>query len=248
MSWLIALVILAFFIVFHELGHFLVARACGVKVEVFSLGFGKRLLSFEYKGTLYALSAIPLGGYVQLKGQQEAFIESSATSEVRESKQPLDSKQGSVCARSAAARGSAPSPDTKFVQQTCNNKIILLINGGDKSKQSKDIEKAQELLEQCHVERTAQPLVRSEQNDGDPPRRPLLGQRGTVLQCRGRNAPQQPVQLIPVRPGVEQGVLRLPQTGGGNHFHRTRYFLGRTHGIYSSLQFSCRCHGLTIIP
>lgn len=123
MSWLIALVILAFFIVFHELGHFLVARACGVKVEVFSLGFGKKLLSFEYKGTLYALSAIPLGGYVQLKGQQEAFIESSATSEVRESKQPLDSKQGSVCARSAAARGSAPSPDTKFVQQTCN-KII----------------------------------------------------------------------------------------------------------------------------
>ena len=64
MSWLIALVILAFFIVFHELGHFLVARACGVKVEVFSLGFGKRLLSFEYKGTLYAISAIPLGGYV----------------------------------------------------------------------------------------------------------------------------------------------------------------------------------------
>lgn len=123
MSWVIALVILAFFIVFHELGHFLVARACGVKVEVFSLGFGKKLLSFEYKGTLYALSAIPLGGYVQLKGQQEAFIESSATSEVRESKQPLDSKQGSVCARSAAARGSALSPDTKFVQQTCN-KII----------------------------------------------------------------------------------------------------------------------------
>lgn len=76
MGLLLALVILAFFIVFHELGHFIIARACGVQVEVFSLGFGKKILSFEFRGTQYAISAIPLGGYVQLKGQQEAFTES----------------------------------------------------------------------------------------------------------------------------------------------------------------------------
>ena len=76
MGLLAALIILAFFIVFHELGHFIVARMCGVKVEVFSLGFGKKLLVFEYKGTQYAISVIPLGGYVQLKGQQEAFTHS----------------------------------------------------------------------------------------------------------------------------------------------------------------------------
>lgn len=65
----IALLILSFLIFFHEFGHFVVARICGVKVEVFSIGFGKKLLSVHFRGTQYALSLIPLGGYVKLKGQ-----------------------------------------------------------------------------------------------------------------------------------------------------------------------------------
>lgn len=77
MNIFIALLILSFLIFFHELGHFVVARICGVKVEVFSIGFGKKLLSVHFRGTQYALSLIPLGGYVKLKGQDPQDSESS---------------------------------------------------------------------------------------------------------------------------------------------------------------------------
>ena len=72
MSIFIALLILSFLVFFHELGHFIVARICGVKVEVFSIGFGKKLLSWRFGQTEYALSMIPLGGYVKLKGQDDS--------------------------------------------------------------------------------------------------------------------------------------------------------------------------------
>ncbi|MFN8845987.1 MAG: RIP metalloprotease RseP [Bdellovibrionales bacterium] len=54
----------------HELGHFLVARLCGVRVEVFSLGFGKKLLQYKRGTTNYCISLIPLGGYVKMFGEQ----------------------------------------------------------------------------------------------------------------------------------------------------------------------------------
>jgi regulator of sigma E protease len=53
----------------HELGHFLLARWHGVRVHVFSLGFGPKLLSFKRGDTEYCLSAIPLGGYVKMAGE-----------------------------------------------------------------------------------------------------------------------------------------------------------------------------------
>ncbi|GAA8129587.1 RIP metalloprotease RseP [Helicobacter pylori] len=62
---------LAFLIFVHELGHFTIARICGVKVEVFSIGFGKKLCFFKLFGTQFALSLIPLGGYVKLKGMDK---------------------------------------------------------------------------------------------------------------------------------------------------------------------------------
>jgi len=71
MGILISLFILSFLIFFHELGHFSVAKLFRVKVEVFSVGFGKKLICKLYKGTNYCLSAIPLGGYVQMKGQDD---------------------------------------------------------------------------------------------------------------------------------------------------------------------------------
>ncbi len=67
-----AIIILSFLIFFHELGHFIVARLVGVKVEVFSIGFGKKLICKEFRGTKWCLSAIPLGGYVQMKGQDDS--------------------------------------------------------------------------------------------------------------------------------------------------------------------------------
>ncbi|WII72720.1 RIP metalloprotease RseP [Bdellovibrio sp. 22V] len=63
-------VLLGILIFVHELGHFLVARWCGVRVEVFSLGFGKKILKYKKGDTTYALSLIPLGGYVKMFGEQ----------------------------------------------------------------------------------------------------------------------------------------------------------------------------------
>jgi regulator of sigma E protease len=63
-----ALLILSFLIFFHEFGHFLMAKLVGVKVEVFSIGFGKKLFCKKIGETNWCISAVPLGGYVQMKG------------------------------------------------------------------------------------------------------------------------------------------------------------------------------------
>lgn len=67
-------VLLGILIFVHELGHFLVARWCGVRVEVFSLGFGKKILKYKKGDTTYALSIIPLGGYVKMFGEQPGDV------------------------------------------------------------------------------------------------------------------------------------------------------------------------------
>jgi regulator of sigma E protease len=72
MGTLISILVLSFLIFFHELGHFIAARIFGVKVEVFSIGFGKKIVTKVYKGTQYCISAVPLGGYVQMKGQDDS--------------------------------------------------------------------------------------------------------------------------------------------------------------------------------
>ena len=57
------------YVFFHELGHFLVGRWCGVKADAFSLGFGPELLHYtDRKGTRWRLAALPLGGYVKFHG------------------------------------------------------------------------------------------------------------------------------------------------------------------------------------
>ena len=61
-------VLLVGLIFFHELGHFLVAKWMGMPVEVFSLGFGRRVAGFRWKETDVRLSLLPLGGYVRLAG------------------------------------------------------------------------------------------------------------------------------------------------------------------------------------
>ena len=63
-------VVLGVLIFFHELGHFLVARLFGVGVEKFSLGFGPRIFGKTVGLTDYRLSAIPLGGYVKMVGDE----------------------------------------------------------------------------------------------------------------------------------------------------------------------------------
>src|SRR2546427_2852261 len=62
-------VILGFMILIHEFGHYAAAKLLGVRVEVFSIGFGKRLLGFRRGETDYRIAAIPLGGYVKMSGE-----------------------------------------------------------------------------------------------------------------------------------------------------------------------------------
>jgi len=65
------IVVLGILVFIHELGHFLAAKYFGVLVEVFSLGFGKRLFGFRRGETDYRVAAIPLGGYVKMLGQAD---------------------------------------------------------------------------------------------------------------------------------------------------------------------------------
>lgn len=61
--------VLGVIVFLHELGHFLAAKGFGIRVEVFSLGFGKRLFGFRRGDTDYRISALPLGGYVRMAGE-----------------------------------------------------------------------------------------------------------------------------------------------------------------------------------
>ncbi|MEW5734918.1 MAG: RIP metalloprotease RseP [Thermodesulfobacteriota bacterium] len=64
------IIVLGILVFVHELGHFIVARLCGVGVEVFSLGFGKRLFGIKRGLTDYRVSLFPLGGYVKMIGEE----------------------------------------------------------------------------------------------------------------------------------------------------------------------------------
>ncbi len=83
--FIVAVLMLAFLIFVHELGHFTIARICGVKVEVFSIGFGKKLCFFKLFGTQFALSLIPLGGYVKLKGMDKEENETNESNQAHDS-------------------------------------------------------------------------------------------------------------------------------------------------------------------
>jgi len=60
---------LGFLIFIHELGHFIAAKMCKVRVLTFALGFGPDIVKYEYNGTKYALKAVPLGGFCAMEGE-----------------------------------------------------------------------------------------------------------------------------------------------------------------------------------
>jgi regulator of sigma E protease len=68
MTLIAGFILLGVLIFFHELGHFVVAKLCGVRVLTFSLGFGPRLFGVTVGDTDYRISALPLGGYVRMYG------------------------------------------------------------------------------------------------------------------------------------------------------------------------------------
>jgi regulator of sigma E protease len=100
-TFLAAVVVLGPVIIFHEFGHFLVAKLAGIYVKTFSVGFGPKLLKFRLGETQYALSVVPLGGYVKMAGD-------SVADEVEPA--PETATAGTDATPGPAAAGEAGSP------------------------------------------------------------------------------------------------------------------------------------------
>lgn len=75
MSIIIALLIFSLIVLFHEFGHFLLAKKNGITVVEFSLGMGPRLLSFDKGGTKYSWKLLPFGGSCMMLGEDEGTME-----------------------------------------------------------------------------------------------------------------------------------------------------------------------------
>jgi regulator of sigma E protease len=109
------LIVLTIVVFFHELGHFLVARWCGVAVKAFSVGFGPEIFGFtDRRGTRWKLSAIPLGGYVKFLGD---MTEAGGTDRSALDGLSSDERKEAFVSKSVAARAAivAAGPIANFV-------------------------------------------------------------------------------------------------------------------------------------
>lgn len=109
------LFVLTIVVFFHELGHFLVARWCGVTVRIFSIGFGPEIAGFtDRKGTRWRLSAIPLGGYVRFLGDEN---EASVTDAEAVAAMTPEERARSFVGKGVAARAAivAAGPIANFI-------------------------------------------------------------------------------------------------------------------------------------
>ena len=69
MTVIIFIIVLAILIFVHEFGHFIAARACGIRVDAFALGFGPKIWSHKSGETEYSIRILPLGGFVKIFGE-----------------------------------------------------------------------------------------------------------------------------------------------------------------------------------
>jgi regulator of sigma E protease len=104
------LFVLTIVVFFHEFGHFLVARRCGIRVLTFSLGFGPEVAGFNDRhGTRWKISAIPLGGYVKFFGDENAAsVPDHAAAAVMSEEQKRDSFIGKSVGQRAAVVVAGP--------------------------------------------------------------------------------------------------------------------------------------------
>jgi regulator of sigma E protease len=110
-SWILpTLFVLSIIVLFHELGHYVVARLCGVRVMVFSIGFGRELIGLtDRQGTRWRISAIPLGGYVKFFGDEnEASVPNSATMAAMTEAERRQSLFGQPVGNRAAVAAAGP--------------------------------------------------------------------------------------------------------------------------------------------
>jgi len=100
----------------HELGHFMVAKYAGIRVEVFSLGFGPRLVGWRSGGTDYRISLVPLGGYVKMLGEES------------EMELVADSRDASP--EAATIPSAAEPPSDAFTSKTRWQRFLVMLAGG----------------------------------------------------------------------------------------------------------------------
>jgi len=99
LSILAFLITICIVISIHEFGHFIAARLLGIKVLCFSIGFGKKIFRWKgKKGTEYAISAIPLGGYVKMLGENEEEKIAKEDLHLAFNRQPVSKRLAVVCA------------------------------------------------------------------------------------------------------------------------------------------------------
>lgn len=119
-------VLLAFgFIIFiHESGHFLMARKVGIRCPRFSLGFGPRLFSFDFRGTEFSVCALPFGGFVQMLGEDPGADESQSEFKTVSNYLPegtLPGTRDEVLAALQSQAGQVPEAETRDFQAVCGH-------------------------------------------------------------------------------------------------------------------------------
>src|ERR1044071_1519904 len=127
--WLLLLLTILVFV--HEMGHYLVARLCGVRVEVFSIGFGPELCGrTDSHGTRWKISAIPLGGYVKMFGQGANLLEGEAGKAMSDTERLVAFDYKSVWRRMAIV---AAGPVSNFIFAALVFSVIFAVHGKDVS-------------------------------------------------------------------------------------------------------------------
>lgn len=123
------LLVLTIVVFFHELGHYLVGRWCGIKAEVFSVGFGPELIGrTDRHGTRWKLSLIPLGGYVKFLGDENAASQptGSGVSGLSEAERAASFPAASLWRRAATV---AAGPVANFILAIVIFAVMFSING-----------------------------------------------------------------------------------------------------------------------
>jgi regulator of sigma E protease len=125
--WFLALLTVLVFV--HEFGHYKVARWCGVKVEVFSIGFGPELFGWtDSHGTRWKVSVIPLGGYVKMFGQGANLLEGEAGKAMSAPERLVAFDYKNVWRRMAIV---AAGPISNFIFAAVVFSVIFAVHGKD---------------------------------------------------------------------------------------------------------------------
>lgn len=125
--WFLLLLTVLVFV--HEMGHYLVARLCGVRVEVFSIGFGPELFGRnDAHGTRWKFSAIPLGGYVKMFGQGANLLEGESGHALTPEERAVAFDYKSVWRRMAIV---AAGPAANYIFAALVFALIFAVHGKD---------------------------------------------------------------------------------------------------------------------